>query len=155
MDSLNQPFKTETDQSLFEMQVDHESNGYLSEIAKWAKFLSIVGFIWTGLVFLAFLRILFAGSELDTTFTFAIGTSKTMVAACLFIFIGLTFFPSLYLFQFSKKMQFALRNNDQYTLNTAFNSLKTYFKFVGILTIVILSIYVLIIIIALGIGLSR
>ena len=37
-------------ENLFELQVDQQSIGYLSETARWAKFLSIVGFVMCGII---------------------------------------------------------------------------------------------------------
>jgi len=140
-----------TDQNLFELQIDQQSIGYLGETAKWAKFLSIMGFIACGFMLIA---ALFAGT-LMATFSqmgggYGAGSAMGMGGAMAFVYIALAllyFFPCLYLFKFAGKMQFALRNNDQTTLNASFGQLKSCFKFLGILTIVILSIYVLAIVI--------
>jgi uncharacterized membrane protein (DUF485 family) len=129
-----------TEQNLFELQIDHETTGYLSETTRWAKFLSIVGFVFCGFMVVA---ALFAGTiasklnPLGGTMG-AGGFLLTVIYLCGAL---LYFFPCLYLFNFSKKMQFALRNNDQINLNDSFRNLKSNFKFVGILTIVILSFY--------------
>jgi hypothetical protein len=70
-----------------------------------------------------------------------------------YVLIGLLyFFPCLYLFNFSSKMQIALRNNDQELLNQSFKNLKSCFKFIGILTIIVISIYLLVIIVSIAAG---
>jgi hypothetical protein len=55
----------------------------------------------------------------------------------------LYFFPVLYLFNFSKKMKNALSNNKTVDFTLAFKNLKSHYKFIGIFTIVIISMYVL------------
>ncbi|THU38080.1 hypothetical protein FAM09_15455 [Niastella caeni] len=143
-----------TESNLFELQIDHENMRYLGETAKWAKFLSIVGFVMCGLLVIA---ALFAGSLLSS-FSPLGGTMGASGLLVTIIYIGgalLYFFPCLYMFNFARKMQMAMNNNDQSTLNASFSNLKSSFKFVGILTIVILSIYLLLILIALIVGLSR
>ncbi len=55
----------------------------------------------------------------------------------------LYFFPCLYLFRFSTRMQTSIRSNDQRLLNSSFSNLKSCFKFMGILTIVVLACYFL------------
>jgi hypothetical protein len=138
-----------TDQHLFELQIDQQSISYLGETAKWAKFLSIVGFILCGFMLIA---AIFAGTVLATLSQMGGGYSAGTfmngfggILAFVYIVLALLyFFPCLYLFKFSGKMQFALRNNDQTTLNTSFGHLKSCFKFVGILTIVFLGIYLLV-----------
>jgi len=123
--------------------------------ARWAKFLSIVGFVMCGLFAVA---AIFAGSILnglnylnapdsDT------GYDKGAFTGIMGVFIGfiyfacavLYFFPCLFLFRFATNMQMALRAEDQSILNTSFQNLTKLFRFVGILTIVLLSFYVLII----------
>jgi hypothetical protein len=138
-----------TNENLFELQVDQQSISYLSETARWARFLSIVGFVLCGLMIVL---ALFAGS-LISTFTrvssgsdalgSAMGFSSALFSLIYIVIALLYFFPCLYLFNFSGKMQTALRNNDQTSLNAAFGNLKSCFKFVGILTIVFLSFYLL------------
>jgi hypothetical protein len=60
----------------------------------------------------------------------------------------LVFFPSLYLFNFASKMKRAFQGNDQQVLTASLKNLKSFFKFYGIFTVVILSFYALIIIAA-------
>lgn len=147
MEQFNQPAKG-ADQNLFELQVDQQSISFLGETARWAKFLSIVGFVLCGLMIVF---AVFAGSILATIArlnnTDALGSTMGIGGAfisVIYIVIALLyFFPCLYLFNFSTKMQLALRNNDQTNLNVAFGNLKSCFKFVGILTIIFLSFYLL------------
>jgi len=147
----------EQSNNLFELHVDHNGSSFLREIAKWSKFLSIVGFVMIGLMLLV---ILFAGSSMATMFSATAGEAGKLVGM---IYIGVIaaimliyFFPCLYLFRFSTKMQVALRNNDQDTLNASFENLKSCFKFMGIFMIIILSIYALAFVIgifaAIGLG---
>ena len=130
--------------NLFELQVDHQSNAYLRETAKWAKFLSIIGFIGCALIILVGI---FAGSVMATTMgdmAGGFGSGMGVVMAVVYIlFALLAFFPYLYLYRFANQMQVALRNNDQAALTTSFGNLKSCFKFVGILTIIILAFYAL------------
>lgn len=147
MEHFNQT-STGPDQNLFELQVDQTGISYLGETARWAKFLSIVGFILCGLMLIF---ALFIGTILTTisrignsdSFNGSIGGSGAFFSAYLIVIALLYFFPCLYLFNFSMKMQHALRNNDQTNLNAAFGNLKSCFKFVGILTIIVLSFYLL------------
>lgn len=129
------------DSSLFELQIDQQVSSYLSETAKWGKFLAIMGFIGCGILVLVGI---FAGSlmaSLSSIEGAAIGTSFLMV---IYILLALLyFFPCLYLFNFASKMQKAIRSNDQIQLTESFKNLKSCYKFMGILMIVILAIYAL------------
>ena len=138
-------------ENLFELQIDQQSIGYLSETARWSKFLSIVGFVVCGLmvIFSLFFGSIMSviskiGSNSDSFNSSAVAGFYSYGITIVYIIIALLyFFPCLYLFNFSSKMQTALRNNDQLNLNAALGNLKSCFKFVGILTIVVLSFYML------------
>lgn len=132
------------DSSLFGLSIDPMTKNHLAEAARWAKFLAIVGFIMCGLmVVLA----IFAGSiigQMDSYSryeTSADVTSAAAVTVAIFYIIGalLCFFPYLFLFRFASKMKFALSSNDQEMLNASFQNLKVTFRYVGIVTIICLS----------------
>ena len=65
-----------------------------------------------------------------------------VVIAIVYILIALLyFFPAYYLLQFSSNMKTALLNYDNSTLEKAFSYLNSHYKFIGVVTIVILSFY--------------
>jgi hypothetical protein len=131
----------EQSSNLFELQVDQRGSAFLREVAKWSKFLSIVGFIVMGLFLLV---MVFAGAAMSTALSTTYGAAAgSMQLILLAGFILIYFFPCYYLYKFATKMQVALRNNDQDTLNSSFENLKSCFKFMGIFMIIILSIYAL------------
>jgi hypothetical protein len=134
-----------TEQSLFELQVDHEVSSHLTQTAKWAKFLAIVGFIGMGIMVIA---VVLMGTLLSTLSPLKVSdipksNGGFMQVVLLLAIMALYFFPCLFLFNFSNKMLRAIRNNDQYSLVASFRQLKLCFKFIGILTIVFISMYVL------------
>ena len=137
------PATTGSDQNLFELQIDQQSISYLGETARWAKFLSIVGFVLCGIMIIV---AIFAGTIMATFSRFgnsdalgsSMGLSGVLLSLIYIVLALLYFFPCLFLFNFSVKMQSALRNNDQTNLNIGLSNLKSCFKFVGILTIVVL-----------------
>jgi hypothetical protein len=122
-----------------------EIKGYLLETAKWGKFLAIVGYIGTGLLVLLAFFMMFGLSSLSqfVEVSFPMG----MLGFVYIIFAVLYFIPVNYLFQYSVKMKQGLIANDLQNITTGFRNLKSLFKFFGIFTIVILSLYVLILII--------
>ncbi len=135
------------EQSLFDLQLDNMSQSYLMETSKWGKFLAIMGFIGCGLLIIigifsasVFSRFNSLSSEMGgSTSPF----SPVVLSLVYVIMAVLYFFPCYYLFNFSSRMQTALRTNDQQALQSAFASQKACYKFVGILTIVVLSLYVI------------
>ncbi|MBN9380002.1 MAG: hypothetical protein J0H74_04520 [Chitinophagaceae bacterium] len=135
-----------TGTSLFELQVDHESTAHLKEAARWAKFLAIVGFIFCGLMVLG---ALFAGAILANLYSTTMGMGAAGSAIGGGLSVGyilcalLCFFPCLYTYNFARKMQVALRNNDQVQLNQSFRNLKAYYRFTGILMVIALCLWAL------------
>jgi hypothetical protein len=137
------------DTSLFGLNLDPTGKNHLAEAAKWAKFLAVVGFIMCALIVLLGI---FAGSLL-TSFSSRysrydepeINTGGLgVVMAVVYVLMALLyFFPCLFLFHFASKMKAALLSNDQNTLNSSFQNLKKTFRYVGILTIIGLSLFVL------------
>ncbi len=138
-------------QNLFDLQVDQESSLYLSEAAKWGKFLSIIGFILSGLMALMGL---FAGSIFSSTLSqmegMGAGFGGSMFTLIYLVFAILWFFPCLYLFRFATKAQLALRSSEQQTLNNSFRNLKSCFRFMGIFTIIMLVLYAIVFVVAIG-----
>lgn len=144
--------------SLFGLSVDQTSKVHLSEAARWAKFLAIMGFIGCGLIviiglFFGSFFSMFTSGQYERTSPYGdIGTSAGVGAtvAILYILIALVyFFPCLFLFRFSTKMRAALAANDQEALNGSFQNLKATFRFIGIITLIILVFWVLAFIIGL------
>lgn len=143
----------ESNQNLLnsELQIDTTAHAYLAETAKWCNFLSIVGFILSGLIGIV---ALFAGTILGNLSSGYGGNSSFIgagfVTVIYLIIAGVYFFMSLFLYRFASKMKAALYTNDQETLNNSFLNLKNLYKLMGILTIVYLSFLVLALIVGIG-----
>ena len=132
-------------QNLFELQLDQPSTAYLGEAAKWAKFLAIMGFIFCGIMIVI---ALFAGSIIGAAMSATGGGMSSMFGTGFFtifyiLFAAVYFLPCLYLFRFASQMQDAIRDHEQNKLQGSFKNLKSLFRFVGILTIIILAFYIL------------
>lgn len=112
--------------------------GFLSETARWGKFLAIVGFVFMGL---AILGLLIGGGSL-----LMMDVPAGFGGAFLFIYIAIfaiTLIPLYYLYSFSTQMQIALRDDNQAFLRDAFENQKSLFKFYGIFMAVVLGFYAL------------
>ncbi len=135
--------------NLFGTNLDHTIKSYLEESAKWGKFLAIVGFVISGLIFIAGLTIssnMGSGSPLGGEGVFGPGTPAGLGPVLMIFYIVaavLYFFPCLYLYRFSTKMRTALASDDQQTLTESFQNLKSMFRFVGIIAIILLAFYAL------------
>lgn len=122
---------------------------HVEDIAKWAKFLSIVGFIGVGFLILvaivmAYLPSINAGNEFSQgmnnmgTFPAYMGSLISLIYVIIAV---LYFFPVYYLYNFSNKALRAIRLKDTRTIEDSFNNLRRHYKFMGILTIIMLGIY--------------
>lgn len=118
---MENQFESKLDKSLF---INDLSRDFLMETAKWTKLLSILGFI--GIVFMVI-----GGVLLTTVY---------LVLAAIYVL------PIYYLYNFSKNIKNALIFNNSNALDDAFLFLKSHYKYVGILSIVIISLYTLIVI---------
>lgn len=129
----------------FELQLDQTAKDFLKETAKWAYFLSIVGFVGIGLmlVIAVFAGTIFAsmGSAMGGAFGSSFGAAMGFV----YVFIAaIYFFPVFYLFKFSVNAKKAFRENDSEALSSSLGYLKSHYKFIGIFMAAILALYALI-----------
>jgi hypothetical protein len=145
----------------FELQLNDTAKGFLKEIAKWAYFLSILGFIGVGFIVLAafFASAFFAFIGNLTQETHNLGWIGGSFVSFIYLSIAaFYFFPFYFLFKFSSKLKIALKNNDSEILANSFENLKSHYKYIGIASIIILSFYALIvlgiIVVALSVGLN-
>jgi len=132
--------------SLFGFGIDQSSRAHLAEAAKWAKFLAIVGFVMCGLIIVLsfFIGALFSTSMSRYGDSAAFGSGFGIIMTIVYLSFGvLYFFPCLFLFRFANNMIVALNSNEQITLNRSFQNLKIMFRYVGILTIIVLALYII------------
>lgn len=123
--------------------LDEEIKDYLNSSSKWAKFLSIIGFIGVGFMFLGSLFLMIVGGTLGSA-SMSYGVSPNLMGFLYFIFAVLYIFPIYYLYQFSTGISKGLKLNSQENIKEGFKNLKAQFKYLGIMTIVIISLYFLI-----------
>jgi len=134
---------------LFGLSVDETSKLHLTEVAKWARFLAIVGMVFLVLMLFAGLYLAITLASLESQFETDVGRSRSMFGAgfasvLVYVIIAIIwFFPLFYLLRFSTEVRKALDGENQEILNAAFQSLKVCFRYVGIVTIIILVIYAL------------
>jgi Family of unknown function (DUF5362) len=141
-----------------DLQLSNEIRGYLSETARWAKFISIVMFVFTGLVALI---AIFGGSIMGSLGA-AMGQSGAGLAMMggvgIFIIYGLIavllFFYAWYLYKFATQMKVALAGSDQDALVSSFSNLKSYYKLAGIVMLIGVIFYGIFFVIAIIAGLG-
>ncbi|MEL1252697.1 hypothetical protein AAEO57_02825 [Flavobacterium sp. DGU38] len=135
----------------FELHLDESAKDFLKETAKWAYFLSILGYIGIGLIVII---ALFAGAIFSTLGSTvpgmgAMGTSfGVMMGVFYFVIAAIYFFPVYYLNKFAVNAKRAFRENDSEALTNSFEYLKSHYKFIGIFTLSIMILYGLILVFA-------
>jgi hypothetical protein len=145
---------TQPTSELFSLSIDPATKTHLSEAAKWARFLAIVGMVFLALIIIfgffgaAMLFSTansFGGSEYGAGMG---GIGSTFFAVYIVIAAVIWFFPLLFTLRFANQMKIALAGDDQQALNKSFQNLKICLRFLGIVTIIILAIYAIIIVFA-------
>jgi len=128
--------------------ITDESRMYLAETAKWAKFLAIVGFVFTALIvvlgvfFGSIMGAMMSGFPEESGSVAMGGLGGAM--GFFYVIMGLIyFFPCYYLYKFATRAKLALANNDTDALTDALANHKSVYKFMGILMIIVLAFYVL------------
>ncbi len=127
----------------FEMHLTNEAQGFLRETAKWATFLSILGFIGLGFMLLGGLFMLAAGGATDAMTRGALPFPMSAMGVAYLLFALLYFFPVYYLYKFASNTKDAIASQNTQTLTSALQNLKSHYKFIGILTIVLIVTYII------------
>jgi len=123
--------------------------GSLDRIIYWAKFLSILGFIGVAFMLIGALSIALVGISI-------MGSEVAGISVVYLVFAAIYFMPMYYLFKFATHARQGLTHKSQYETDQGLIYLAAHYKFIGIMAIVLLSLYVLIFIgvFAAGIGLA-
>lgn len=126
------------------LELEKEALGHLAIARKWSLFLARLGFIFFILLLVLgiftgiFLTIFNSGAE-------GIGLSGVVLIG-LMVITGIFYvLPVYYLWLFSKNLGRAIKTLDKSYLRIAFRGLRYYFVFLGVLAIVMITMYVVII----------
>jgi uncharacterized membrane protein len=141
----NQQESPESIQQVPILQVTPESVSYLATTAKWTKFLSVLGFVFSGFLLLAgvVLTVFFGsvGSQLESSKLPFINSGFIGV---IYLVIALIYiWPVIYLNNFSNYATRAVKSGNTEILTRALLNLKRLFKFMGILMIIMLVVYLI------------
>lgn len=122
------------------LSFDKTSKNHLVEIAKWAKFLAIVGFVFIGIIVIL-------GFSMGTIFSHISQQAMPFPAfifGFLYLIIGAIYFYPLYsLLKFANNAKIAVNQTNSESLKESLRHLKGLFTFMGILTIISLGFLVL------------
>ncbi len=141
----------ENSNNLFSLSVDPVTKSHLSDASKWARFLAITGMVSLALLILAGIFLAaqisktsgdFGGEGFETNS--GLGAAMGVGVIIMYLVISVIwFFPLLFLLRFANQAKTAIDSNNQEQLNSAFQNLKICFRYVGIVTIIGIALYLL------------
>jgi hypothetical protein len=116
---------------------------FFHSLARWARYLSILGFVGIGLMVIGAIYFsLYMAPNFFPGSTMFIGFGYLLVAA-------LYFMPCYYLYTFSSYASKALLSRNSTQFEQAIEYLKSHYKYIGITSIVFISFYLIVLILAL------
>lgn len=129
------------------IEIEQETLNDLNTTRKWSMFMAILSFIFIGFLIIA--------GIIATTFLSALSNSESnigfpewLLIIIILVFAAIYFFPVLFLFRFSSHTGKAVAMLDKGELQKAFKNLKSYFVYIGILIIIVISFYLILLIFA-------
>lgn len=138
MENTNEPETNE----LLGMSLDFDGGNTLQEAGRWSKFLSIASIVCGGLVLLlvlligpVFLRLY--GEELPDA-AGIIGLAIALTA----IYLGATIAAAIFLLRFTSMTKKGIGTQDQRVFSSGLKNLKIYFLIAGILSVLLLGLYI-------------
>jgi hypothetical protein len=128
------------------LQLDYLSQNHLDAIRKWTLFLSILGFVFIGLMF-AIVIVLSVVKGFGSNQVLGFLMFIPLIFVC-----AIYFFPIYFLFQFARYSKMAILNKNNELLSQALLNLKRHYTFMGILAIIGICVYIVVIPIMISTG---
>lgn len=117
--------------NLFQLSVDHQTREELQRCAYWARIIAIVAFISAALSMI----FVFINPEWEA--------QRSMMIMLTVVMTTISVVINVFLYRFATKTTAAINNLDQRDFAEGITGLQTYFKILGIILIIILSIMIL------------
>lgn len=130
------------EESLLENNIISEkAKDNLRETHPWIKFFAIIMFVFTGLITLGAIGIIFMGLGIGMGM-------NSFVAVFYLLFAALYGVFGSFLYNYAKGIKDAINYNDMFYLEEAFRNQKNFWKVSGIMTSIFLGLYLIIIVFA-------
>jgi hypothetical protein len=129
------------------IEIEQDTLSDLNTTRKWSMFLAILGFIFLGLLIIIGIVATSFLSAFSTSGS-KIGFPEWLLVIIFLVMAAIYFFPTLFLFRFSRYTANAVSTLDKNEMHKAFRNLKLYFAYIGILIIIFLSFYLIALIFA-------
>ncbi|WP_373550562.1 hypothetical protein [Haliscomenobacter sp.] len=129
------------------LHIHKDMYGYLNTAARWGNILAIIGFVLTGIGalfgLLGLVAIGAAASSAELAMLKGLPTLMWVALLAYFAILGLYILPLLYLSRFASNLKTALYADNQDNLAISFENLGKLFKFLGILTLVVIGVHII------------
>jgi hypothetical protein len=130
------------------LQLTSESVGFLVTTAKWGKFLAILGFIVTGLLFVSGILMSFVLGKLQDEMVPLNMPIPPIVLSIIYILIAAIYvIPVIFLNTFCNSALKAINSYSNEYLTKSLKNLKNLFVFIGVSTVIILALYLIVLVI--------
>lgn len=138
--------------NFFNISFDDGIRAQIRSAASWAKICAICAFISAGIAFV----VAIFGTSVESDSGRATGFARIGLILGAFISGAISVFINYWLYRFSTSTTKGMDAMDTVKTNEGLNDLRTYFKILGIILIIVLSIFALAVLIGLmTLGLSR
>jgi len=119
------------------IEIEQDSINYLNTTRKWTMLFAILGFIGVGLIVIIglFTGVFLSAFKIAKT---TYGFPEWMVFVIILAFAVICFFPVFFLFRFSNHTSNAVHSLDRKEMKKALKNLKSYYVYIGVLTIIFL-----------------
>lgn len=129
-----------------QLVISGETAANMRTAMSWAKFMAIVCFVMTGMIFVAAVILLAMGGAMQYYYP-ALG-GGALLGICYLVIAVIYFFLSYFMYMFAVKTKRAIDNGCMQDLSSGTMNMKYYFKMTGIVTIVTIAVVVLMILFA-------
>ena len=125
-----------------DLQLLEESKLYVSSMGKWMKFFAVLGCIGIAILVLCTIFMMAFGGHVPM-----FGCMSLRWFSLIYLIMAVLYIiPTIYLFRASAAAKLAVECNDNVQMTEFLKNNKSFWKFCGIFTIVVLIVYVLVII---------
>jgi hypothetical protein len=147
----------QNDANIFEHGLDETAKAHLLETTRWTKFLAIMGFIFTGFFIIAALAVMTMGSMFSSVPGMGgLGAGMGIGIGFVYLVVAVIYlYPVYALFKFSSSMKRGINTGSQDLITDAFRYQKNMYRFIGIMMIIGIAIYLLAFIVLIGVGVTQ
>lgn len=122
-----------------------EGVSHLNEARKWSMFLAVLGFIGVGFMLIA---AIFVGAIFSFVGDDSLPAGLGFGLSALYVILAVAyFFPIYFLLKFSQKAKLSVQESSSSRLVETISNLKLHYKFIGIMSIVMMVLYPIVMII--------